>query len=127
MLFLRFTTSPSLDLQRGRSLWFLYDSEEAELLMEQGKAVSFNKELGEYVWEHCGLSGHALEAETLEQAMKEIKEGSWFGDWRRDSWAIFEGERATRDPRYAETNEGCDFTASEVLFYIESPDNLFSL
>lgn len=127
MLFLRFTSDPTRDMKFGRSLWFLYDSEEAERLMEEGKAVSFNKELGEYVWEHCGLSGHALESETLEEAMEEVKNGSWFADWKRDSWAIFEGERTTPNPRYAETNEGCDFIASEVRFYLESPDSLFSI
>lgn len=128
MYFLRFTTDPERDIRYGKSLWRVYDSAEAERLIEQDKACYYNSALGEYVLEHCGLSGHALEAETLEEALEEVQEGGWFGRIDRDSWAIFEGEEAVRDWRYATTEESksCDFIAHAVVHFVAS-DNVLDL
>jgi hypothetical protein len=54
-----------------------------------------------------------LESETLEDAINEVSEGSWFGNPKRDSWAIFDGDFSDEQ----DTPEGHTFTAIAVVHF----------
>jgi hypothetical protein len=116
MFFLRFTSDPSRDIERNYSLWFIYDGEEVERMREAGKELIYVEDIGEWATPHAGLSGHSLDAETIDEAIAEVEAGRWFADQSKDSWGIFEGKMcATQD-----TPEGDTFKAIECVYYRKS-------
>ena len=123
-LYLRFTSDPQRDMERGHSLWIdpHWTDEDAERLKEEGKEMAWCEEVGMWGQKHWGLSGHELNAETLEEAAREIQEGTWYKNPARASYAIFRGEDARPlrigiNPPFVETPEGHDFTPHEILHF----------
>jgi len=113
MYFLRFTSDPNRDIEYGTSLWVDWNDDDPN--------QDHNEE---YVWvddyecwckKHSGLSGHALDADTLEEAIEETKQGRWFGNPNKDSWAIFEGDFADEQ----DTPEGDTFIAESAAHFVE--------
>lgn len=123
--FLRFTSSPTRDLENGHSLWYLGRPSEVDRVREEGvKELVYDEDVGMWAIKHLGLSGHELKAKTLDEAIREVREeGPWFGNPTKQSWAIFEGENARpavynpHTSKYVETPEGDDFTPHEVLYF----------
>lgn len=124
--FLRFTADPEEDMERGHSLWLdpTMTERQADRAKEKGKAIIWHEEMGMYAQKHHGLSGHALEADTLEEALEEVRESEGTHDYYEDPaeepWAIFAGEDARMhgdSQKYASTFEGDDFTPHETLHF----------
>jgi len=118
--FLRFTADADRDLQRGYSLQYLNGNEdEFNALKARGERVAYLDDVEDYVWFHKGLSGHHINAATLEEAIEIVESapaGRYFGDPAKDSWAIFEGYDACDLPG-AQTWEGHDFTPVSVAHF----------
>lgn len=109
-LYLRFTSDPERDMERGHSLWLdpRWTDEDAQRMKEEGKAMAYCEEVGMWGKKHWGLSGHELDAKTVDEALSEIREGMWYKDPERASFAIFQGEDARplhrgRDAAFVET------------------------
>jgi len=110
--FLRFTADPARDLQVKRSVWNLSDTE-----IEGGaRADGYHADGTPFMW-HKGLSGFALEAETIEEAVEEAQslEHDYFYSVRRDAYAIFEGYSASHLSG-AQTFEGDDFRPVSIAY-----------
>jgi hypothetical protein len=112
--FLRFTEDVESDFSYGKSIWITYEDEKPE--PSQGVSPLWNEEYGCWCFSHKGLSGHALEADTLEDAIKEVEDGRWFSNIKSTSWAIFAGDDASH-AFGVDTPEGDDFSPIKIMHY----------
>lgn len=112
--YLRFTTSTDDDMTYRHSLWIEWNEDDPS-------QIPSGPVQGEWIWvdkfecwcmKHSGLSGHYLEAQTLEEALEEVREGRWFGNISHEEWAIFEGTWSI----VQDTPEGDTFTPHRVVF-----------
>ena len=111
--YLRFTDNLKKDMFYKKSIWITYEAEKPE--GSQGVEAEWNNEFDCWVFPHKGLSGHRLEAQTLEEAIVEVKTGSWFANPKKDNWVIFAGDCAG-NCYGADTPEGDDFTPVSVVY-----------
>ena len=117
-LFLRFTDNPQQDVAHGCSVWCDY-----EHTSEADKPADFHQ--FDYVFidgigwckKHQGLSGHALQSATLGEALAEVAQGVWFGNQKRDHFAIFVGAYSKNKPGRVWTPEGDDFDPAQVIYF----------
>lgn len=111
--YLRFTDDVNSDMSFGRSMWITYEDENPG--ESEGIEAEWNDDFSCYVYRHKGLSGHRLDAETLEAAIAEVMNGNWFGNPNTDKWVIYAGDDASHQYGVS-TPEGHDFTPIEVIY-----------
>lgn len=118
MYFLRFTADPDRDLEYGCSLWVDWNQDDPDENPDPSDDAWIWVDYFEcWCRRHSGLSGHALEAETMEGAVAEVLGAkNWFANPHKDSWAIFEGDFA----REQDTPEGHSFKADSVAYFQEA-------
>lgn len=111
LFYLRFTDTPKLDIKHGSSRF--YDSSLDE---EEAISQGYQKDPSSgWFWEHSGLSGHHIEAESLDEAIRIAEnEGPWFRDAKGDSWSIFENDES--EYVNEDTPEGNTFKPLKVLY-----------
>jgi hypothetical protein len=97
-----------------RSLWITWQREKPD--PHSNVDPEWNAEYECWCFPHKGLSGHRLEAHTLEEAIEEVKQGRWFGNTKYDSWAIFAGDCASEEYGLY-TPEGHDFTPIQLMHF----------
>ena len=113
--YLRFTSSVEDDMKYQKSIWITWETEKPE---DDGHGVEpeWNDEYECFVYPHKGLSGHKLDADTLEEAIEEVKNTKgWFGNVKREEWAIYAGDSAS-DEYGVDTPEGHDFTPIQLMY-----------
>lgn len=109
--YLRFTEKPVADVKNKYSRWYDSSLSDADA-KEQGY---IKDEDGDYYIQHSGLSGHHLNAETLEEAIREVEhKTNVFKNVNKDSWAIFEANYDV--PTIEDTPEGNTFYPEKVLY-----------
>lgn len=116
-IYLRFTENPQADIDFGRSVWFMGDwtAEDAEREKANGKNVQWYPSFEMYGIPHDGLSGHYLEASTIEEAIAEVMEHKqYYKNAETNNWALFEcnGYECQQD-----TPEGDTFRTSKLLYF----------
>ena len=117
-LYLRYTENPTDDLARNTSYHDLgfYQGEDAEI--DAGHEGKPNVEVfdGRYAEVIGGLCGYLMQAETLEDAIAEVKAnpGNFpYVSPETSTWAVYEGT----DPQINNTfGDGDIFRASRLLF-----------
>lgn len=114
--YLRFTLSPEDDMKYKKSIWITYECEKP--VPSEGVEAEWNEKYECWVYPHKGLSGHQLWAETLEEAIEEVKSGRWFANPKTTSWAIYAGDCAS-DEYGVSTPEGDDFTPVQLMHFEE--------
>lgn len=127
--YLRFTEDPFIDLEHKKSRWYMDDGEleiAKENGLKEGKDYFKDNNSGEYYKLHTGLSGHSLEAENLQDAIKEVESRNrWFKNAKEDNWSIYEGDDSDFSVKQ-DTPEGSTFAPYKVLYEREPKNNKLS-
>ena len=119
-LYLRYTENPTEDLARNTSYHDLgfYQGEDSEIDAEYSQKANVEVLDGRYVEVIGGLCGYLLEAETVEDAITEVKQHPVnfpYVSPETSTWGIYEGY----DPHINNTFGDGDIFRATALLHVE--------